>query len=243
MLVLIFATAALAIAGLSKGLVGLGLPPIAMGLLVIIMPAVDAAAIMVVPALLTNIWQGLRGPALGALLSRFWLMLVLTGVATLVFAGALVRFGEAAIAVLGGLLILYGAYGLRSPRIVLPAQTERWAAPVSGVATGVVTAFTGVSSMPSVPFLQSVGLERDAFIQAMGLSFSVSGLGLLAGLGLSGGLAGASVNVIGLATCAAFAGMAVGARLRQRFDEVLFRKLILWVLVALGAYLLIAQAS
>ena len=237
---LFFAAAALAIAGLSKGLVGLGLPPIAMGLLVIIMPAVDAAAIMVVPALLTNIWQGVRGPALAALLSRFWLMLFLTGALTLAFAGALARFGEVAIAVLGLLLIVYGAYGLRSPKIVLSARTERWAAPISGAATGVVTAFTGVSSMPSVPFLQSVGLERDAFIQAMGLSFSVSALCLLAALGLSGGLAGASVNVIGLATCSAFAGMAVGARLRQRLDEVLFRKLILWVLIALGAYLLLS---
>ena len=240
---LVFAGAALAIAGVSKGLVGMGLPPIAMGLLVLVMSPVEAASTMVVPALLTNVWQGLRGPALRLLLGRFWPMLALTGAATLVFADALATHADLAIAILGGLLMLYGAYSLASSDITLTKTTERWAGPISGALTGVVTAFTGVSSMPSVPFLRAVGLNRDALVQAMGLSFSVSALALMAALGLSGGFAGGfaggSPVGIGVATVCAFVGMAAGTSLRRRLNEALFRRVLLCVLIALGGYLLV----
>lgn len=235
----LFAGIALTIAGFAKGLVGLGLPPIAMGLLVLMMSPVEAAAVMVVPALLTNLWQAIAGPDLRGLLRRFGPMLILTAFGTLVFAGALAAHADTAIAVLGVLLVAYGAYGLRSPHSVLPQKAERWAAPLSGTATGIVTAFTGVSSMPSVPFLQSVGLPRDTFIQAMGLSFSVSALALIASLGMSGGFANGSITTISVAILGAFSGMAGGAHLRKRLDEALFRRIVLLVLIVLGAYLLL----
>lgn len=239
MLELVAATLSLFAAGLAKGLVGLGLPPIAMGLLVLVMSPIEAAATMVVPALLTNVWQAFAGPALRSLVQRFWLMLLLTALVTVSFAGALATHAEIAIAVLGGLLVVYGIYGLISPTIVLNARTEKWAGPASGVATGIVTALTGVFSMPSVPFLQSVGLPRDVFVQAMGLSFLISSLALMAGLGMTGSFAGTSVATITLATAGAFGGLQLGVQLRKRFDDQLFRKLVLWVLIVLGVFLVL----
>ena len=67
----LFIAAVLVIAGLVKGAVGLGLPPIAMGLMVIVMPPVEAAALLVLPSFLTNAWQMLRGPYFRQLLRRF----------------------------------------------------------------------------------------------------------------------------------------------------------------------------
>ena len=229
----------LAVAGFAKGVVGLGLPPIAMGFLVLTVPPVEAAAIMVLPALLTNAWQAAAGPALRDLLRRFWLMLVLTGLATLATAPVLQRSGDVATGVLGALLVVYAAYSLHRPHASISATVERRVGPLCGIATGVVTGFTGVSSMPSVPFLQSTGLHRDDFVQAIGLSFTVSALALAAGLGLSGGLASVTPSAIGLATAGAFAGMALGALLRKRLPEGLFRRLFLWALVLLGTYLLV----
>lgn len=238
MIEVLFVGAALMMAGFVKGLVGLGLPPIAMGLLVLMMRPVEAAAIMVVPALLTNLWQGIGGPALRTLLARFWPMLFLTAAGTLTFSGALTTHAETAISILGTLLVAYGAYGLRSPDFVLAPYTEQWVGPLSGAVTGIVNAFTGVSSMPSVPFLQSVGLPRDMFIQAMGLSFSVSALSLIAALGMSGGFAGGSIPMIGIGILGAFVGMAGGVRLRKNLDEALFRRIVLAALIVLGLYLL-----
>ena len=229
--------AALAVAGFAKGIVGLGLPPIAMGLLVLSMTPVEAAAIMVVPALITNVLQALGGRNLRALLRRFWPTLVLTALATVAFAGALSRHADAAITVLGVLLALYALYSLKTPEFTLTSRQERWLGPLSGTVTGIVTAFTGVSSMPSVPFLQSVGLDRDAFVQAMGISFSVSALALALALGATGGLSAVPVIGILAATGSALAAMWGGLLLRKRLDQATFRRVFLIALLALGIYL------
>ena len=60
----ILVAAVFALAGFVKGAIGLGLPTIAMGLLAIVMPPVEAAAILILPSLLTNIWQMVAGPSL-----------------------------------------------------------------------------------------------------------------------------------------------------------------------------------
>ena len=45
------------LAGLVKGVIGMGLPTVAMGLLALVLPPAEAAAIVVVPSLVTNVWQ------------------------------------------------------------------------------------------------------------------------------------------------------------------------------------------
>ena len=46
--------------------------------------------------------------------------------------------------------------------------------------TGLVTGATGVFVIPAVPYLGSLGLERDDLVQALGLAFTVSTLALAA---------------------------------------------------------------
>ena len=45
------------VAGFVKGVVGLGLPTVAMGTLSLVMPPVQAAALLIVPSMVTNVWQ------------------------------------------------------------------------------------------------------------------------------------------------------------------------------------------
>ena len=59
-----FIAAVFALAGFIKGVVGLGRPTIAMGLLALVMPPVEAAAILILPSLVTNVWQMVAGPSL-----------------------------------------------------------------------------------------------------------------------------------------------------------------------------------
>ena len=58
------------LAGTVKGVIGLGLPTIAMGLLGLSMPPAQAAALLIVPSTLTNLWQLAAGGHLLALLRR-----------------------------------------------------------------------------------------------------------------------------------------------------------------------------
>ena len=45
------------LAGFVKGVIGLGLPTVAVGLLGLVMPPAEAAALLVVPSMVTNLWQ------------------------------------------------------------------------------------------------------------------------------------------------------------------------------------------
>ncbi|HBT44358.1 MAG TPA: sulfite exporter TauE/SafE family protein, partial [Rhodospirillaceae bacterium] len=49
------------IAGGVKGVVGVGLPTVAMGLMTAVIGLHEAVQLVVVPALVTNIWQGAIG--------------------------------------------------------------------------------------------------------------------------------------------------------------------------------------
>jgi hypothetical protein len=70
------------LAGMVKGVIGMGLPTVAMGLLALVMPPVQAAALLVVPSLVTNVWQLVAGPSFIALLKRFATMMVAVCVGT-----------------------------------------------------------------------------------------------------------------------------------------------------------------
>ena len=225
------------LAGFVKGVIGLGLPTIAVGVLGVLMPPAAAAALMVVPSLITNIWQ-IAGPALVPLLRRLWPMFLALVVGVAVGAGALAgTSANLARGLLGLALMVYAALGLanRRPRIV-PAW-EPWLGPLVGLATGIVTAATGIFVIPSVPYLQALGLDKDELVQALGLSFLVATIALagslVSGGTLSAGVAGSSL----LALAPALLGMWLGQRTRAAIDAATFRRWFLISLLLLGAYI------
>src|SRR5258708_16372081 len=69
---LFFIAAALLLAGFVKGVVGLGLPTVSIGLLAVTMQPSRAIAIVIVPAIVTNIWQTFAGPHLRDIIRRLW---------------------------------------------------------------------------------------------------------------------------------------------------------------------------
>ncbi|NOG70155.1 sulfite exporter TauE/SafE family protein [Roseicella sp. DB1501] len=236
---LLLVTATFLLAGLVKGVIGLGLPTVAMGLLGLVMPPAQAAALLLVPSLVTNLWQLLAGPCFGALLHRLRLMMLGILAGTLAGSGLIAGHGGgAATAGLGGALILYGVVGLLAPRLRLPPRAEPWAGPLVGAATGLVTGATGVFVIPAVPYLGSLGLERDELVQALGLSFTVSTLALALGLAWHGALPAQLAGVSLLALLPALAGMALGGWLRARVRPATFRLCFFLGLLGLGAELL-----
>ncbi len=231
------------LAGFVKGVIGLGLPTVAIGLLGLIMAPAQAAALIVIPSLVTNVWQFAAGPRLVPLLRRLWMMML--GVCAGVAAGAGILTGDTtrATAALGFALILYAAVGLASVRIRVPEGLERWLSPAMGAATGLVTAATGVFVIPAVPYLQALALEKDELVQALGLSFTVSTLALaavLAGEGLFRfSVAGTSV----LALVPAAAGMLLGQQVRNRIRPAVFRSCLFIGLLVLGLHLVLRSLT
>ena len=226
------------LAGLVKGVIGLGLPTVAMGLLGLVMLPAEAAALLLVPSLVTNVWQLLAGPRFGGLLLRLWAMMLGIVAGTWAGSGLIVSAtAHGATAALGGALVLYAMVGLAKLRLRVPPRSERWAGPVIGAVTGVVTGATGVFVIPAVPYLGSLGLERDDLIQALGLSFTVSTLALAAGLAWHGALPLQAAATSLLALVPALAGMALGGWMRVRVRPETFRLCFFVGLLALGGEL------
>ncbi|HEK1685818.1 TPA: sulfite exporter TauE/SafE family protein [Pseudomonas putida] len=229
-----------ALAGAVKGVIGLGMPTIAMGLLGLAMPPAQAAALLIVPSTLTNLWQLASGGHLRGLLKRLGSMLVMIVAGTLL--GSLwlgIDSGPWAAHALGGALLVYALYGLVGPGVRVAPQWEWWLGPLCGLLTGVVTAATGVFVMPGVPYLQGLGLTRDELVQAMGLSFTVSTLALALGLAGQDALDGPALGASLLVLVPALLGMFAGTWLRQRISAVLFKRCFFIGLALLGGHLLV----
>lgn len=235
----VFIAAALALGGFSKGVIGLGLPTIAVGLLGLIMAPVQAAALLLLPNLVTNAWQAWNGPALGALLRRLRPLLAGIALGTASATGLLsTRPSPEATALLGAALALYAGLGLAAVQPRLPARAEAAAGLLAGALTGLLTALTGVFVIPAVPYLQALGLAKEEMVQALGLSFLVSTVTLGTGL-LAAGLVDGAVALASLAALLPVAaGMAAGAALRASLSQRVFRLCFLASLLALGGYLM-----
>ncbi len=228
------------LAGLVKGVVGLGLPTVAVGLLGIVMAPREAAALLVVPSLVTNVWQLAAGPACAPLVRRLWPMLVAIVLGTL--GGGLLLpgvDGADAAAALGGALLMYALAGLASFVLHVPASAERAAGPLVGLATGIVTAATGVFVIPAVPYLQGLRLERDVLVQALGLCFTVSTVALGASLLLAGEYPPGAAGMSLAALVPAMIGMTCGQWIRGRIRAAAFRRCFFVGLLGLGLHLML----
>jgi uncharacterized membrane protein YfcA len=236
--VLIITALTFLLAGFVKGVLGLGLPTVSMGLLALVMTPAQAAALLVAPSLVTNVWQMAAGPALAPLWRRLWSMMVGIGIGTWAGAGLLTGNNAAmATAALGVALALYALTGLTTLRIAIPARMEWWLSPLVGAVTGFITAATGVFVIPAVPYLQAIGFEKEELVQALGLSFTVSTLALAAILLMAGSFAGSIAGASLLALIPALAGMFAGQWIRIRARPAVFRRWFFLGLLVLGIYL------
>lgn len=228
-------TATFFAAGIVKGVTGMGLPTVAMGVLGSLLSPLAAAGLLLVPSFVTNVWQLLAGPRFGMLVRRLWSMM-LTIVLGTVFGSMLLTGGGAELTTvgLGIALVVYAAYTLLAKPLHVPPRWEPWLSPAIGLATGLVTGATGVFVIPAVPYIQSLDLERDDLVQALGLSFTVSTIALAVGLFWHGAAPVGDLLTSALAVIPALLGMAAGQAIRTRISPRLFKRLFLAFLLLLG---------
>jgi uncharacterized membrane protein YfcA len=225
------------LAGTVKGVLGGGLPSISIGLLSVVMPIPLAAALVVVPSFATNVWQSF-GPHFRVLMRRIWLMLAGICVGAWLGAGLMTgAYAQWASVGLGLSLAVYAVIGLFSLRMSLPRQSEPWLAPIVGIATGFIAAGTGVFVIPSGPYLQAIGLNKDEMVQALGITFTVSTVVLGGVVAHAGALNTALLVPTIVALVASLIGMWIGQQLRNKLPEETFRKWFFIGLLLLGAHL------
>ncbi len=232
------------LAGFVKGVVGLGLPTVSLALLTAAFGLKAAIVLMIVPSLITNIWQGAVGGNFKALMKRLWPMFAAAGVCTW-FATAMIQTTDPRTLsmLLGVLVALYAVLALVTPQMPPPGRHEPWLSPLMGGLTGIASGMTGSFVVPAVLYMQALGMPRDQLIQAMGLAFTFATLVL--GLSFAGRdlmpADGALISAAGLAPAAI--GMVIGQRIRRQFSEALFRRVFFLSLLATGLYIIVRTGS
>lgn len=235
------AAATFLLAGTVKGVIGLGLPTITLGLMTLLLDLPSAMALLIVPSLATNLWQAAIGGHALDILRRTWPFLLMATVTIWIGALALSRVDLSYLsALLGLLLVAYAAIGLAGFRLSLPPRAILWSGPLFGIANGVLTGMTGSFMVPGVLYLQALGMPRDMLVQAMGMLFMASTAGLAVALG-------GNVHIdaeLGLASALglvpAILGMILGRKIRSLLSETRFRLIFFMGILALGLYIAVS---
>ncbi|RDD72100.1 sulfite exporter TauE/SafE family protein [Paracoccus versutus] len=227
-------------AGIVKGVTGMGLPTLAMGVLGALLSPLTAASLLIVPSMVTNLWQLLAGPRIGALARRLWPMMAASMAGTLIAAPLLTGGnGGATTPILGTTLIAYALYTLLAPPFRVSPVQERWLSPLVGLVTGLIAGGTGVFVIPAVPWLQALGLEKDELVQALGMSFTTSTIALALGLASRQVWQVDQLALSVLAVVPALIGMGAGQILRRAVSPAAFRRGFLIMLALLGGEMLL----
>ncbi len=226
--------------GIVKGIIGTGLPTIALALITATIGIREGMAIILLPSILTNIQQGLLGGHLKTVLKRSWTFLFATFCTIWIGAALLARVDISLLSgLLGVILLLYSAFGLRSTTLPRPHNLERWLSPVFGAINGLLTGLTGSSVIPGVLYLQSLDLGRHKLVQTMGLLFLTSSTTLAFALQKNELLTTELLQLSALAFIPAYIGMFLGVRIRNRISDTLFRRFFFIFMFVLGLYIVV----
>ena len=234
---IVFGLAVFLIAGVVKGLVGMGLPTIVIALTTLVLPLTEAIALIALPTIFSNVWQAAVGGNFRTILRRQWplivpLMIVLYG--TMWIVGQ--KGPNWAFMVLASVLVLYSALGLFRIRLHIHADLEKPLGPVIGVISGFVAGVVGVPVVPLMPYLQGLDIKPSELVQTLGVVLCATSLTLTASLLNFGLLDGRRAVVSAVAVVPAMVGMYVGQRIRLRLSIEQFRLAVFWALLLTGLY-------
>ena len=229
------------IAGGVKGVIGLGLPSISLGILTAAIDLPTAMALMIAPSFVTNIYQATTGGNTCLILLRIWPFLLMATFTVWIGTAALTRVDlDLLTLLLGFLLITYGGLNLSGFCPTISSSKEFWIGLVFGATNGILTGMTRSLAVPGIMYLKGIGLPRDMLVQAMGLLFFASTAALALALGTHALLSGQVVIASLFAVLPAQIGMWIGQNLRQRLSERQFSQLFLIGIIVLGIYILVS---
>jgi len=229
---------AILLAGLLKGIIGVGFQTVGIAFLTIITNLPNAISLLLIPSLVTNLWQAGAGGKLFTILIRLWPLIIT--------ACMMVWFGSIALtsvslsylsALLGVLLIVYSAFNLFGFRFEVKTKNEWWLAPFIGLINGLLTGMTGIFVVPCVFYFQAIGFRKDTLIQSMGVLFTALTLMLIVSLKTKNILTLELSGWSAFAIFPAIIGVFVGQLIRKRISEEVFKKIFFLCLILLGSFI------
>ena len=222
-----------------KGVTGIGFSTTALPFLVLALGLKTRLPLLIIPSVASNLIVMRRAGHFRSTLKQFWLLYVSALPGVVIGLSLLSALDPShSTAVLGVVLIVYCTVALARPNFRIAGHLVRPLSVPVGLTNGIVNGLTGSQMVPVLPFLMSLHLEPDRFVQAANIFFTMSSLVMATGLVTLGLMTPgmAAVSVAGLVPV--LVGVTLGTRVRHSMSPQRFRVGVLLVLALLGASLL-----
>lgn len=236
---IVLAVLAILLGGVMKGAIGAGVPVIAAPALTMLFNVQTAVAILVVPNLLSNIWQGWQFRK-QALPRRFLVLFAGGGMLGVVVGTWMLAVlqQETLSLMVACAVLLYIALRLARPGWTLARKTADRLCGAAGIAGGFLQGATGISAPASITFLNAMKLPREAFIGTISIFFVAMTAMQIPAL-WSVGLLSLEMLAYGFGALAlVFLSMPLGNWLGKRASPKLFDAVMLVTLGAIAAKIL-----
>ncbi len=236
---IIIACAAYALGGFSKGVLGVGLPMVAIPVVSTFAPTPDVVAVTFFTVVTANFYQAVSGGHLTIAIKRFWPMLLVIIMAVPVGTYSLVRFQASTVATLLGIAVaIFALASLVKPTLRVPERMERPLSLVAGAIGGYFGGMVLISGPAVIMLLVALHLKKEEFIGTIGLVYLSTQI--------PAGVALASMGVLrtehivpGLLTLIPVGiALLIGQWVRSKIDQERFRKVLLISTILIGLNLM-----
>jgi uncharacterized membrane protein YfcA len=224
-------------AGIVKGAVGFAMPLIMISGISSIMDPKLALAGIIVPIVVSNMWQTLRaglGPAWEAVVEfRRYLIIVSLAIFAAAQGVALIP-DQVFYAVLGVPVVVLCLIQLIGVRLSIPPHRRNIAEWIIGLISGLLGGFAGTWGPTTVLFLLAIDTPKKKQMVVQGVIYGLGSVVLLLAHLRSGILNAGTAPLSILLVLPAFIGMWIGFQIQDRLNATAFRKVTLIVLTIAG---------
>ena len=237
---LLLAGIGLFLAGVLKGVTGLGYSSCALPFLVGSVGLKPAMVLILLPAMATNISVTVTAGHFAETAKRFSRLYVaiLPGIAVgLLLLAWLPQ--SVAVRSLGVVILAYSTLSLVRPDFVLSRKSERRLQVPAGFANGVIAGLTGSQVMPLFPFMMALELDSNRLMQAINLAVTLTSAILAIGLFSTGVMTPELALGSVIAVAPAIGGANLGARLRSHVSVSRLKTIVLMTLFGSGVLMLL----
>lgn len=227
-------------AGFVKGVVGFAQPLVLISGLTLFLSPEIALAGLILPTLVSNIFQALgQGRAAAWQSIRDFRYFLIAGGTTLVIAAQMVRvLPEEVLQIAIGLpAVAYALLQLGGIQFQLPRRHAGVETAVGGLA-GIMGGFAGVWGPPTVMYLTALNTPKQDQMRVQGVIYGMGSVALLGAHVGSGVLRAETTPFSALLILPALLGMLIGGKVVNRIDQAMFKRATLIVLLIAGANLL-----
>lgn len=232
---------ALVTAGAAKGLIGVGMPIVAIPLVSHIIDLPAAVALLSIPLVLSNLRQAVEGGGTVTALRQLAPLLLGFCVGIVIGVKVLLSLDEAWLKPLAGCaLLLAGLTVVAKPDLTLSATGERVVGPIAGALGGLFGGLAALSGPIVFVYLLATSRDKNLFVKHASLYLVFASAVLLLVMSSFAHITLADAGISLVSVLPVMVGMTLGAKVRPHVPIKLFRLLILMVVFASAVGLIAA---